>query len=47
MRTYTRKFAGKTVRSSDFERVMAEASGRDLSAIFAQWVYGAPTDAGH
>lgn len=45
MRTYTRRFAGKTVRSSDFERVMAEASGRDLSAIFAQWVYGAPADA--
>lgn len=39
---YTKRFAGKTVRSSDFESVMAEASGRDLSAIFAQWVYGAP-----
>jgi aminopeptidase N len=46
MRTYTRKFAGKTVRSSDFERVMVEASGRDLSAIFAQWVYEAPAGAG-
>lgn len=42
---YTRRFAGKTVRSSDFERVMAEASGRDLSAIFAKWVYGAPAGA--
>ena len=42
IRSYTRKFAGKTVRSSDFERVMAEASGQDLSALFGQWVYGVP-----
>lgn len=45
IRTYTRRFAGKTVTSPDFERVMAEASGRDLSALFAQWVYGAPAAA--
>jgi aminopeptidase N len=46
IRTYTRSFAGKIVRSSDFERVMAEASGRDLSALFAQWVYGEPVATG-
>jgi aminopeptidase N len=42
IRTYTRRFAGRTVRSADFERVMAEASGRDLSHLFAEWVYGVP-----
>ena len=40
IRRYTRRFSGRTVRSADFERAMAEASGHDLSAIFGQWVYG-------
>lgn len=42
VRLYTRRFAGKTVRSSDFESIMVEVSGRDLTEIFAQWVYGIP-----
>ena len=36
---YTKLYEGKTVRSQDFERSMSQASGRDLSAIFAKWVY--------
>jgi aminopeptidase N len=40
VRTYTRRFAGKTVRSAAFELAMEEASGRDLAPLFAQWVYG-------
>lgn len=42
VRHYTRRFSGKTVQSVDFERSMEAASGRDLSAMFAQWVYGTP-----
>jgi aminopeptidase N len=42
VREYTRAFAGKTVRSPDFQRAMSQASGRDLSAVFAHWVYGTP-----
>ena len=40
IRSYTRRFAGRSVRSADFQRSMADASGRDLTAIFAEWVYG-------
>jgi len=40
IRSYTRRFAGRTVRSADFQRSMADASGRDLRPIFAEWVYG-------
>ena len=42
IRSYTRRFAGGTVRSADFERAMEDASDRDLSALFAEWVYGRP-----
>lgn len=42
IRSYTRRFAGRTVQSADFERAMAQASGRDLSPLFTEWVYGAP-----
>lgn len=45
IRQYTTRFAGKTVRSSDFEKAMSQASGRDLSAIFSKWVYGDQTAA--
>lgn len=41
VRLYTRRHAGGIVRSQDFERAMTEASGRDLTPLFAQWVYGA------
>lgn len=36
---YTSRNAGKLVDSSDFERAMEEASGRDLKALFAEAVY--------
>ena len=36
---YTSRNAGKLVDSSDFERAMEEASGRDLTALFDEAVY--------
>lgn len=36
---YTSRNAGKLVDSSDFERAMEEASGRDLKALFNEAVY--------
>jgi aminopeptidase N len=36
---YTSRNAGKLVDSSDFERAMEEASGRDLKALFVEAVY--------
>lgn len=38
LRTYTRRFAGKTVTSADFQQVFAAASARDLTPLFAAWV---------
>lgn len=40
IRAYTQRSAGRTVTSQDFERIMADVSGRDLSSLFKQWVYG-------
>lgn len=40
LRSYTRAHAGGTVTSIDLERAMEKASGRDLSGIFAEWVFG-------
>ncbi len=40
VRAYTRENAGVTVTSIDFERSMEKASGRDLAAVFAEWVFG-------
>jgi aminopeptidase N len=40
LRTYTRRHAGGTVTSADFQRAMERASGRDLSAAFREWVFG-------
>jgi aminopeptidase N len=37
--TYTRAHAGGTVESADVQRAMEEASRRDLSALFDDWVY--------
>ena len=42
LRSYTRQRAGGTVTSIDFERSMEKASDRDLSSLFAEWVYGQP-----
>lgn len=40
LRSYTRLHAGGTVTSIDLERAMEKASGRDLSGLFAEWVFG-------
>ena len=40
LRGFTRKHAGGTVTSRDLQRAMQDASGRDLSPMFAEWVYG-------
>ena len=40
LRGFTRRHAGGTVASRDFQNAMQEASGRDLSPMFAEWVYG-------
>jgi aminopeptidase N len=40
LRAFTQKHAGGTVVSRDFQLAMEKASGRDLSGIFAEWVYG-------
>jgi aminopeptidase N len=40
VRRYTRQHAGGIVTSRDFQRAMEQASGRDLSATFREWVYG-------
>lgn len=40
LRRYTRKHAGGTVTSIELQRAMEAASGRDLRAIFAEWVFG-------
>jgi aminopeptidase N len=40
LRRFTRQHARKTVTSKDFQNAMERSSGRDLSATFAEWVYG-------
>jgi aminopeptidase N len=40
LRAFTRRHAGETVTSKDFQNAMEKASGRDLSSVFAEWVYG-------
>ena len=40
LRAYTRAHAGGAVTSIDLERAMEKASGRDLSGLFAEWVFG-------
>ena len=39
VRGYTAAHAGGTVESADMQRAMEAASGRELDALFAQWVY--------
>jgi aminopeptidase N len=41
MKRYAEKFAGGAVKTEDFEKVMSETSGRNLSKFFREWVYGA------
>lgn len=40
LRHYTQAHAGGSVTSVDFQRAMESAAGRDLSAEFAEWVFG-------
>jgi aminopeptidase N len=40
LRRYTRGHAGGTVTSLDLQQAMEAASGRDLRALFAEWVFG-------
>lgn len=40
LRSFTRRHAGGTVTSRDFQNAMQQASERDLSPMFAEWVYG-------
>lgn len=44
LKRYTQAHAGGVVTSLDLERAMEAASGRDLRAVFAEWVFGAPVD---
>ena len=39
LRSFTRQHAGGIVTSRDFQRAMEEASRRDLTPVFAEWVY--------
>ena len=41
MHRYATRHAYSSVVTSDFERSLSEASGRDFSRFFRQWVYGA------
>jgi aminopeptidase N len=41
MRRYLTDHANGTVTTADFEHAMEQASGRDLTGFFRQWVYGA------
>lgn len=40
LRRFTRQHAGGTVTSRDFQDAMQQESRRDLSPMFAEWVYG-------
>lgn len=40
LRLFTRRHAGGTVTSRDFQDAMEKVSGRDLSPTFTEWVYG-------
>ena len=40
LRRYTRRYAGKSAATRDFERVFAAESVVELSRTFAEWAYG-------
>jgi aminopeptidase N len=40
LKAFTRRHAGGSVTSADFQRAMEQASGRNLKALFDEWVYG-------
>ncbi|MEZ5072106.1 MAG: M1 family metallopeptidase [Bacteroidales bacterium] len=39
IRFYSRKYAGKTVETADFQNALEESSGMDLDEFFNEWVY--------
>jgi aminopeptidase N len=39
IRQYTRKYFGKSVTTADFQTEMEQATGKNLSDFFSQWVY--------
>ena len=39
LKTYTRRFFGKSVVTSDFKAAMEEANGKSLDKFFDKWVY--------
>jgi aminopeptidase N len=39
LQKYTRTYAGQSVTTADFQKAMEQASGRDLSGFFAEWIY--------
>ena len=39
LRSYTRKYFGKSVTTADFQAAMQQATDKDLSAFFNKWVY--------
>jgi len=39
VRTFTRRYFGKSVVTADFESAMEEAHGKSLDQFFARWVY--------
>ncbi len=41
MRAYTRSYMGRSVTTVDFQKAMEQATGADLTAFFARWVYSA------
>ncbi len=41
IRHYVRKFAAQTVETRDLREALEEATGRDLTAFFDQWIYRA------
>jgi aminopeptidase N len=43
IRRYTRKYFGKSVVTSDFQKEMEAASGKSLRTFFDRWVYLRPT----
>jgi aminopeptidase N len=45
LRRFTRRNAGAAVTSADFQRAMEQASRRDLSVEFREWVFGPPPPA--
>jgi aminopeptidase N len=41
---YTQRHWGQSATTEDFRAAMEDASGRDLAAFFARWVYGSDED---